>query len=132
MIPHFLSNHYSAWAKNLVTSQDRNASTFLEKTIIQSWPKIWLHLYTEMIPRFLRRKQCFHIKMRFILSMLLIRNKQLFCYRCLSLSLHNSVVRATTGEFAKYQLLSRRFILTILPTLRILCIENLFITENTE
>ena len=56
--------NYSVWAKNLVTSLDRNASTFLEKTIIQSLPKIWLHLYKEMIPHFLRI-QCFYIKMRF-------------------------------------------------------------------
>ena len=57
-ILHFLRNNYSVWAKNLVTSLDRNASTFLEKTIIQSLPKIWLHLYIEMIPHFLRI-QCF-------------------------------------------------------------------------
>ena len=48
----------------MVTSLDRNASTFLEKTIIQSLPRIWLHLYIEMIPHFLRN-QCFYIKMRF-------------------------------------------------------------------
>ena len=39
----------------------RNDSTFLKNTIIQSGPKIWLHLYIETIPHFLR-KQYFHIK----------------------------------------------------------------------
>ena len=60
-------NNYSIWAKNLVTSLDRNASTFLEETIIQSLPIFWLHLYIEMIPDFLRnwRIQCFNINMRF-------------------------------------------------------------------
>ena len=33
------------------------------KTIIQSLPKIWLHLYIEKIPHFLRI-QSFYIKMR--------------------------------------------------------------------
>ena len=32
-----------------------------KNTIIQSGPKVWLHLYIEAIPHFLR-KQCFHIK----------------------------------------------------------------------
>ena len=43
------------------TSLYRNDSTFLKKTIIQSGPKIWLHLYIEMIPHLLR-KHCFHVK----------------------------------------------------------------------
>ena len=39
----------------------KNDSIFPKNIIIQSGPKIWLHLYIEMIPHFLR-KQCFHIK----------------------------------------------------------------------
>ena len=34
----------------------RDVSTFLEKTFIQSWPKIWLHPYIEKIPHFLRKQ----------------------------------------------------------------------------
>ena len=37
----------------------RDLSTFLEKTIIQSVPKIWLHTYIEMIPHFLRQDSTF-------------------------------------------------------------------------
>ena len=43
------------------SSRYRNDSIFLKNTIIQSGPKVWLHLNIEMIPHFLR-KQCFHIK----------------------------------------------------------------------
>ena len=45
MIPHLLRNNYSVWAKNLVTSLDRNASTFLEKEIIQSAKNLVASLY---------------------------------------------------------------------------------------
>ena len=47
--------------RNVESSLYRNDSTFLKSTIIQSGSKIWLRLYIEMIPDFLR-KQCFHIK----------------------------------------------------------------------
>ena len=145
MIPHFLRKPLFSLCQNLVTPQDRNGPTLLEKTIIQSWPKIWLHLYihVEMIPHFFR-KQSFHVKMRFIPSMSQTRNNQHFCYRCLSMTRHKSVVGAATGEFPKISIviqtlyvnyftnmadLSTRFICSM--DLHILCSENLFITENT-
>ena len=57
MIPHFVRKQFfSLGQKPGYISRHRYASTFLEKSIIQSWPKIWLHdLYIEMIPHFLRK-----------------------------------------------------------------------------
>ena len=46
------------------TVKETVASTFLKKTIFQSGPKIWLHLYIEKISHFVRI-QCFYMKMRF-------------------------------------------------------------------
>ena len=44
MLPHFLRKQLFSLGQNLVTSLYRKDSTFLKKTIIQSWPKIWSHL----------------------------------------------------------------------------------------
>ena len=58
MQPDFLSRLSNRFLKKCaIISIYRDISTFLEKTIIQSWPKIWLHLYTEIIPHL--RKQLF-------------------------------------------------------------------------
>ena len=61
MLPDFGQDWIIVISRNLEASLYRNDSTFPKKTIIQSGPKFWLHLYIEMIPHFLR-KQCYHIK----------------------------------------------------------------------
>ena len=61
MWPNFGQDWIFVFSRNVEAYLYRNDSTFPKKTIIQSGPKIWLHLYKEMIPHFLR-KQSFHIK----------------------------------------------------------------------
>ena len=54
----------------MVTPLDRNAATFLEKTIIQSWPKIWLHNYSLYNnDSTFRKKTIYSYQMCFIPSM---------------------------------------------------------------
>ena len=62
----------------------RDVSTFLEKTIIQSWPKIWLHPYIELIPHFLR-KQLFSLGQGLVTS--LDRNASTFLEKTIIQSL---------------------------------------------
>ena len=45
----FGPDRINVFLRNVESFLYRDVSTFLEKTIIQSWPKIWLHLYMETI-----------------------------------------------------------------------------------
>ena len=145
MQPDFGPDWIIVLLRNVESSLYRNDFTFLKKTIIQSGPKIWLHLYIEMIPHFLRMQCFFYIKVRFFRECNLCGINSISVIDALCDSAPFSVVRATTGEFAtitsvietlyiyfstKMADLSTKF--TWVKDLRTLCSENLFITENTE